>query len=267
MKDESTIADIAPQCRDAAALLASSALGSELAADERARLEEHLATCPFCRERAREYAGLAQILSLSVAEARPPQELRAKIVAAARRHREPGRRGRPWGELLRFPQGWQRVAALALAPVAALLIVLGLWQQAEIGRLRSAIALNQSVAKAAFGNEDKHESQLQPAGAAADATGKVWVSPGEPAVVMYAKNLQPLAAGQVYQLWLLGGAQTVGVGTFTPDSEGRAWLVAQPPQPLGPPARVFVTVEPAGGSAQPTGPEYLMGGFDAEDEG
>lgn len=115
----------------------------------------------------------------------------------------------------------------------------------------------QAVAVAAFGNKDAQERLLVPTGAAPKAWGRVLISPSAPAVALYVKNLPLLPEGHEYQIWLVQNEQYIGLGTFTVDQQGRAWQLIQPAMPLTAPQRITITVEPTGGSEQPTSPEYL----------
>jgi hypothetical protein len=64
--------------------------------------------------------------------------------------------------------------------------------------------------------------------------------------------------GTTYQLWLITTAAPVSGGLFTPDSAGRATLTTdEPPNVPRPVSGVLVTLEPAGGSAAPTGAPFL----------
>jgi anti-sigma-K factor RskA len=61
-----------------------------------------------------------------------------------------------------------------------------------------------------------------------------------------------------YQLWLVTGAQPIGVGVFGPDAAGRATLaVDTPPKTPGPVIGASVTIEPIGGRPAPTGRTLL----------
>ncbi len=65
-------------------------------------------------------------------------------------------------------------------------------------------------------------------------------------------------AGRTYQGWARSNGSWISMGTAKPDSEGDALLVAENPAVTEPPEAVKVTVEPAGGSSQPTGPAVIL---------
>ncbi|MBC8074543.1 MAG: hypothetical protein H7Y32_00580, partial [Chloroflexales bacterium] len=69
-----------PQCDAVATLLATAALGGDLSADEQAQMLTYVATCARCRLRLDGFAGVAQVLPLSVPEVEPPPALRERIL-------------------------------------------------------------------------------------------------------------------------------------------------------------------------------------------
>ncbi len=72
------------------------------------------------------------------------------------------------------------------------------------------------------------------------------------ALVLTGDGIEPLPEGSTYQAWLVADGAPASVGTFAPDAEGTIALRADGVDPTG--AVVAVTVEPAGGSEQPTMP-------------
>jgi anti-sigma factor RsiW len=77
-------------------------------------------------------------------------------------------------------------------------------------------------------------------------------SASEHRIYLVAHGLPQLPAGKVYQMWTLakGAVRVAPSVTFVPDSAGNA-MVAVPAIPLTT-AEVAISVEPAGGSKQPT---------------
>ena len=59
-----------------------------------------------------------------------------------------------------------------------------------------------------------------------------------------------LAEDQTYELWYIDSETAVPAGTFTVGDDGTTWRVLEGDMTAG--ASVGVTVEPAGGSPQPT---------------
>ena len=63
-------------------------------------------------------------------------------------------------------------------------------------------------------------------------------------------GMEPLPAGKVYELWYINDSGARPAGTFTVPNDGRTWRVLDGEMVAG--DVVGVTVEPAGGSDQPT---------------
>jgi hypothetical protein len=81
-------------------------------------------------------------------------------------------------------------------------------------------------------------------------------------MVFVANHLQQLQANMTYELWLLPaekGAAPIPAGTFRPDSNGRAGMVASTLPQNVEVAGFGVTIEPNGGSLTPTMPIVLSG--------
>ncbi len=78
-------------------------------------------------------------------------------------------------------------------------------------------------------------------------------------VVLHAFSLDPAPIGRVYQLWYLREGTPVPASTFTPETDGHRLVTL-----AGPPAGVEVTgaaitMEPVGGSTEPTPPILMVG--------
>ncbi|MET0974713.1 MAG: anti-sigma factor [Leifsonia sp.] len=64
------------------------------------------------------------------------------------------------------------------------------------------------------------------------------------------EDMPALSDSQTYELWYIDGTTARSAGTFTPGADGSTWRVLDGDMTSG--AAVGVTVEPAGGSEQPT---------------
>ncbi len=78
--------------------------------------------------------------------------------------------------------------------------------------------------------------------------------PGGSVAVLTFSNFAPAPAGKTYQAWVSVDGRWVSIGTGRPDSTGRARLIAEGSVFGVRPSEIEVTLEPAGGSALPTGP-------------
>jgi anti-sigma-K factor RskA len=86
----------------------------------------------------------------------------------------------------------------------------------------------------------------------------VW-NPQKRRAMFFASGLDPAPAGKAYEMWVIAGGAPVPSGLFQVDSQGRVvgdlpWLEETAS------AKTFaVTLEPAAGTAAPTGPMVLAG--------
>ena len=72
-------------------------------------------------------------------------------------------------------------------------------------------------------------------------------------------DLPPAPAGSVYQLWFVTADARISAGLIEPDQTGHAFAVVRVPSTVTKLAAVAITLEPEGGSSQPTMPIYLLG--------
>jgi hypothetical protein len=72
-------------------------------------------------------------------------------------------------------------------------------------------------------------------------------------------NLPPPPSGKIYQLWFVTPAAKISAGLIRTDLTGHAFEVLEVPRTIGKLAAAAITLEPAGGSAQPTMPIFALG--------
>ncbi len=72
-------------------------------------------------------------------------------------------------------------------------------------------------------------------------------------------TLPPAPEGKVYQLWFVTSSAKISAGLIHPDGAGHGFVQLQFPSDIGPLAAVAITLEPEGGSEQPTSVIYLLG--------
>ncbi|BDH06260.1 MULTISPECIES: anti-sigma factor [Streptomyces] len=214
-----------------------------LPADERAAFENHLAACAACREEAAQLmeavVGLAEAAPLG-----PDDAARARVLESIRHTRQEtptvrvsrARRLLPWA-----------LAACLAAAVAGGSVA---WWQYEEARDARRTALD----------EERRSASLAEVVTAPDATvrtgelsngGKagVVVSRQQAKAAFVAAGLPALGGGKVYQLWYAdnGTFRPAGLLSGSGGRQGRVLL-----GPLGRATAVGITVEPTGGSKQPT---------------
>lgn len=229
-------------------LLPAYAIGS-LDADELHRVEEHLLGCWICRDESRAFQAVADELSLAAPIAVPSPDLRDRLMQRVRstRVKVEEKVSQP---LVRRPF-WERL--LPAWGLASLFLILGLaassfilWQR--INNLEYATAPGGMRAV-----------PLRATDAAPHATGFVLVSAdgGEGALVV--DGLPPLGENQQYQLWLSRDGQRTSGAVFSTDEKSYGGTRIRAPRSLLEYSAVGITIEPAGGSSQPTGQQVLAG--------
>ncbi len=245
------------EIRELTALYALDALGPDEARAVEAHLEEG---CPECAEELAELRKVTAGLAVSVPRVEPSPAVKADLMArvAVTRPMRPGRR-----LVYRAPRVW--IPAAAAAMVMALLgwqtITLRQavdQQHAQItalsDQLESQQELTRLIASAAAQIIELAGTEARPAANARvlwDTSAQVWH--------FFVTNLAPLAEDQTYQLWFVTGGEPRSAGTFRTDETGTAHLRVDLPADLIGVAAAAVSLEPAGGVPQPTGPVVLLG--------
>jgi anti-sigma-K factor RskA len=227
-----------------------------LDAAERERFERHLARCPSCEHEVRGMQETATRLAVAVA-APPPAGLKAAVLtAAAQTRQQPPVRSaaaEPEARLrARHRHGGARpsrrfrlavpVAALATAVVIALGVIVGVQQ----GRLDRVQAQQHEVSAVLSAPDARIVSERTALGGHTTMV----VAASLDKMVFTAAGLPALADARVYELWLLTPAGAAIPNGLLPTASGAAaTLVAAGPAHGD---QVAVTVEPAGGTKQPT---------------
>ena len=197
-----------------------------LGPDERARYEEHLASCERCRDELQGFWQVAGALGRAAGGPTPPASLRDRILEQARDER-------PNVVPLR-----RRIAAPVLASAAAVAAVvavaLGVWSFGLSNDLDDA---NSVLAVLSDPNARVHTT--------ADGEANLVVTPsGRAALVV--KMLAPAPAGKDYEIWVFENGVPKSAGLF--ERPGATMLSRK----VEPGQTVAVTLEPDGGVDAPT---------------
>ncbi|MGP3954244.1 anti-sigma factor [Streptomyces sp. 7N604] len=236
-----------------------------LSPQEREAFEEHLAECEACAREVRELRATAAQLGLASAVPVPPgmkDEVMRRITTV--RQVEPVRRAEaPSAPAPAPPPGPQappavprprrqgrlpRMVLAACVAVAAAFGGIGVWQyqEAEQARQEARQSTRQADEVAAVLTAPDATSVSQPLGDG--ARGTVVVSRAMGKAAFFAAGLPTLSGGRVYQLWYDDAGAVRSAGLVPAGAETETVLAG----PVGSATGMAITVEPAGGSAQPT---------------
>jgi anti-sigma-K factor RskA len=224
------------------------ALDALEAGSERDRFTRHLSRCQSCAAEVKGFREVATAMAFAAA-AEPPAELRGRVLAAAARTRqlppEVRTHARPQRSRTRVPWvPWlSGVVATASIVVAALF---GFAQAHTRDELNQVKAENQAISLLLSAPEAKLLTHVVAHGGV--ATVVLAADRHELAVVT--TGLPALPSGQVYQLWLIGKPKIVSAGLLPAAKNGQTPAVLATGVVKG--DTLGLTVEPAGGSAQPT---------------
>jgi anti-sigma-K factor RskA len=216
--------------------------------EERREFEEYLAAHPKRRAEIEELGTVAGLLALSPQEHEPSPELRNRIMDAVEAEAvHPAESRRSWRALIgRF------LGPRNLALGAATLLVVGLfsWSMLLQGEVQDLQGRVQSL------QNQPQESQmvkLEGTGTEQGARAEVVTLEGDRAVLVV-EDMPPVPEGKTYQIWVIEDDVPKPGGLFKPKQDSVAAVVEHP---LGGGDVIAVTVEPDGGSPQPTSDPML----------
>lgn len=204
---------------------------------ELSEISAHLAReCPNCVPGIRSAMATVTAMSGAVPVKTPPHHLRRRVLASV----EPS----PSTFRLRTFIPWAITAALSMT-----LVTIGLTGRRQTGdtpKLQEALSIlnDPATRDVTFGETEK------------PSKGRVFVSPGK-GVVFIGASLPNLDVGKTFELWIIPAkGNPVPAGVFQSQPDATAVFVR--PGPVENAAAIAVTVEPAGGSAQPTTTPFIV---------
>lgn len=211
--------------------------------DAEARLvSEHLAGCHMCRAELSAYQNVANQLAFAAPEVFPSQNLKSRLIERIQdlKPAPPQRLGLN----RRFvPVGTMIGALLILVLLVSNILF---WQRLNhLEVLAGPLGMRAIV--------------LQNTESAPRASGFVIMSADGQEGVLVVDELPALDSQHEYQLWLVRNGSHTSGGVFPVDEGGYRGMRIDAPQTLLDYSSVRVTVEPAGGSENPTGDTVLDG--------
>ncbi len=267
--------------RESAALYALGALSAE----EFRAFEAHLASCPECTAEVADLQPVVGALARAVPQYDPPENLKARVTAAAVRQGSPpvGRRVDSVAPIVSpsLDEGGSAMRWIGLAAMLVLTVGLAGYTfslRARVSSLESQLnlALAQSAdrlaqvetTKRTLDTTQRHLDVL-----AAPDTARIALAGQAPSpnavgradwsrsrgLALTAANLPALRPGRTYQVWLLTDGAPVSAGLLQPDQTGRASAVYSTAADVREPTGVALSEEPEAGVPLPTGQIYLVG--------
>jgi anti-sigma-K factor RskA len=215
--------------------------------DQVSRVEEHLSSCLICRDESQAFQEAGAELAYAAPPAVPSPDLKERLMTRVQAARPPASAlspapSRPWLERLLPAWGLASLVLILMLGAASLF----LWQRVnEIEPFMSPGGMR--------------AIPLEPTDAAPQATGFVLVSADGDDGAIVVDGLPPLDEEHEYQLWLIRNGERTSGALFSTDENSYGGMRIRAPLSLLEYSSVGITIEPAGGSPQPTG-ERVLGG-------
>jgi anti-sigma-K factor RskA len=231
---------------------------------DRAAFARHLASCEPCRLVVRGLREATAALAAATA-VQPPAAFREAALRAAGQTRQlpPAAAAPPppWRALRRQGRGhhgWRPRLGVALAgAVACVLAVAAVVAGISAYGMHSRLDQDQSHDHAVAMVLGAPDARMMSAPVATGGSATVVMSHRQRALVFTAADLRVLPSSESYELWLMGPAGNKPAGMVNVSGSGK---MAGPMVVSGLSAgdSVGLTVEPAGGSPQPTSPPVVL---------
>jgi len=225
--------------------------------EERLSFEEYLAAHPERQAEVDELGAVAGLLAFSPPEQEPSPELRSRVMEVVEARRVGGRST--------FARVGDYLSFRSLALGAAALLVIGLlsWNVLLLDQVQDL----QGQVESAQGQVKDLQSELEVARAQQSQTIKLkgsWAEQGAIAevasmkknqIILVARNMPSVPEDKTCQIWVIKGDVPKSSGLFQPDENGTATPISNSIRKAD---VIAVTVEPAGGSEQPTSDPVLL---------
>jgi anti-sigma-K factor RskA len=228
-----------------------------LGAEERADFEAHLDDCTDCRQETRELIATAARIGEAEYDA-PPPELKARVMAEISRTRQLAPLGGVGGAVVELGARRRNKLTLAVAAAVAALAIVG-------GGIAGGVALHE--------RQQNHRVEADSAAIASvlsapdartilangpdGSRGTAVVSDIRHSAVFSAAGWPAPPSGKTYQLWVIDSSGTHSQGLLARSADGSVKPVVSR-DVSGAGASFGVTLEPAGGSKQPTTTPVLL---------
>lgn len=230
------------------------ALGT-LDAEDIAALEAHLQTCESCRTELAEYRLISDSLLTAIPPRQPSAALRKRLQS-----RLPSAQKQPRP---RFTWSFSQLAMGATLVLLLFISVFSFVQMRAIQNQQASLQQQLKTSQFALSMLAYPGTQSYPIADGGETSGSVLLDRERNTVALVMWRLPELSQDKTYQIWLIEpDGHRVSAGLFRPQPD--VSYTTQPvfaKQDISKFTGVGVTIEPAGGSEQPTGPRVFKVDF------
>jgi anti-sigma-K factor RskA len=217
--------------------------------DERRFFEAHLAECDACAQEVAELQATAAILGAASYET-PPPGMKSAVLAEIDQIRQEPPLGGAGGRQRATARGLSRWTTNLAVPAAAVAVIAVLGLTAVVANLNARLGEVETAATSLTDVLAAPDAQLVAAEGPDGSHAQIVVSGSRGEAVFVASGLDPAPHEHTYELWLIDDTGATPAGLFDVDDRGRATRVMT--GDMTGTLAIGVTVEPAGGSPQPT---------------
>ena len=222
--------------------------------EERSSFEDYLAAHSERQAEIDELGAVAGLLAFSPQEQEPSPELRSRIMALVEAEAAPRSDARR--SVSARIGDYLSVRALALGAAALLVIGLLSWNvllQSQVEDLQGQVQDAQGQVEDAQAQQSQ-TIKLEGSWAEQGATAEV-ASMEENQIILVARNMPSVPEDRTCQIWVIRGDVPKPSGLFQPDGNGTATPITSS---ITHADVIAVTVEPTGGSKEPTSDPVLL---------
>lgn len=239
------------------------ALGA-LTFDEERAFRAYLTVHPELQAETDELAGVVSLLAFSPADREPPKSLRKNLVRTVNDEASEVSRSRGgYGSPLASFVDYLRARPLVLGTAGLLVVGLLSWNvllQDQLQTLRGDNSDLRTEVGSLSSTQDAQTSRVLAMSGQGEMGGveAEVVSYERGQAVLVAKNVPQISEGETYQIWVIRNGEASPSGLFEPQTVEDSTIAAYVNQSIEDADAVAVTVEPQGGSEQPTSDPQLL---------
>jgi anti-sigma-K factor RskA len=239
---------------------------------ERSQVEAYVASNPDARARLDEMLRTASAMPFEVEPMEPSTELKQQVLGrvradAAARSKAESTAPVSSGKQVKVSSGARWAYAFALASLL-LAVALGIWgvgARNEIAQLKAQIATlqqeveSQRTVLVALSSPNAQTYAISGTTKQPQAQGHLITNGQAGSTVLVVSGLNPAEAGKTYEFWLIKDSTAVPAGLFQVNGQGLGIMQVTKEFKPGTYNAIAVSIEPNGGSPQPTGDIVMLG--------